>query len=189
MVRSLLMADALCVPHKNRGTVVLAARVVNGMAMCADCFDGKAIETQSRFAAPSIHTRGDDTDIKPETPGPGWRGEQKPVEAKQVKEINYSAMQNDRTGGMKVAEIAKKYGCSDANVYLKTKPPAKRDGARNVAVAKPAPVRAAKPAAKANGNGHELQAALDHLQRRRDDLDAEKDNLDSLIAKLQEFLA
>jgi hypothetical protein len=94
------MPDALCMPHKRRGRIVIAHRIVNGEAMCKNCFEGKPV-----LDAPA--------------------GE-KAMPAK--KNVDWDAVQEDRDDGMIVADVARKHGVSDATVFAHTKRNGKRAG-------------------------------------------------------------
>src|SRR5580704_16248888 len=100
------MPDALCLPHKNRGAQVPAAKIVDGTPMCADCFAGKEIlAAPSRFSEASIHSRDEDPKIKPAGKSLGWRAnagpktspvkpEEKKNMPKERKDLDWITIQN-----------------------------------------------------------------------------------------------
>lgn len=179
------MADALCVPHKNRNSEVLASRIVNGVAMCSDCYEGKPIENiASRFTTPSIHVRGDDPDVKPSAPAMSspWRtnpeAKTAPVNPKEKKkmprertDLDWNKIQNERSDGASVAELSRKYKVANSMIYTRTKAPA---GGSRV----PRTSHKITPA-HSNGDGSYTQiVAL--LRAKRDALTEVIDKLESL---------
>lgn len=197
------MTDASCLPHKNRGfDDVAATRIVSGVPMCRDCTEGKPVENESRFSNPSIHVRGDEQEVKTQPPGTigsSWRGSGKktpPVFAeahvKDKKAIDFIAMQNDRSDGMKVSVIAKKYGCTESNVYIRTR------GSKNGHKPSPAVVERAKKltkptyharAAKVADPGTDHYAAsIEHLRERREILNGEVAKLNVAIEAMEELI-
>lgn len=116
------MAPSFCLPHKNRGAFVSAVRLVGTTPMCQDCFEGKPCEVvASRFTTPSIHARDDQQVVGPakEVKG-GWRAKPEGFVSKH-EGIDAVAMQNDRSDGMSVPDLCKKYSCPKWVVYQKTK--------------------------------------------------------------------
>lgn len=105
------MADALCLPCKNRGREVKAHRLVGTVPMCDDCYRGKP------QPPPAPRATIIETDLRPEA-APG--GSMETTDGRRGK-IDWAAAQRDRDAGLRVAEIAKKYGVSDVSVYTRTK--------------------------------------------------------------------
>lgn len=130
------MADALCLPHKNRNIEVPASRIVAGTPMCAECFAGKEIASvPSRFADASIHTRDDDPEIRPAEKSNGGRrlpgAKTLPVNPEEKKkmpkvrtDLDWLAIQNERSDGVSVADLSKKYRVANSMIYTRTKAPA-----------------------------------------------------------------
>jgi hypothetical protein len=126
------MPDAFCLAHKNRGVEVPATKIIAGSPMCADCFEGKAIESRpSRFAEASIHTRGQDPEIKAGGKSYGWgntgpktlpvKPEEKRRMPKMRTDLDWTAIQNERSEGASVAQLCKKYKVANSMIYTKTK--------------------------------------------------------------------
>jgi hypothetical protein len=99
------MADGLCAPHKAVGRLVPAFYKINGEGICKSCYDGKAISVTTTLPAVKA--------AKPTAPQEGT--------VKEQKQIDWTAVQNDRSEGMKGKEIAKKYGIKEWEIYYKTK--------------------------------------------------------------------
>lgn len=106
------MPDSLCAPCKVRGIEVVAMRLVPegsiNVPKCNSCWRNKVPLALSE-AEKSIRaaTRQDPTE------------EAKPMARKS--NVDWSAAQRDRDGGMSVAEIAKRLGVHVSHVYTHTK--------------------------------------------------------------------
>jgi transposase-like protein len=83
--------------------------------------------------------------------------------------VDWTAAQNDRSSGMAVAEIAKKFGVSEASIYTRTRG-ARRKVRGGGAVQQKAPREAGRPRADAGTNGS-FDAVLADLRERREKLD------------------
>jgi hypothetical protein len=97
------------------------------------------------------------------------------------KNIDWTAVQNDRSDGMSVAEICKKYGVSNPTVYTRTKGPAGKAPARLSKGPRPFKARAAA----AKPNGHQADIDLPAIIR---SLEARRDKINRTIAALQEVI-
>jgi transposase-like protein len=97
------------------------------------------------------------------------------------KDIDWTAVQNDRSDGMSVKDICKKYGVNNPTVYTKTKAPAGKARAR-LSKGPATTFKARTAAAKSNGTAPEvdLPAIIEALIARRD-------KIDRTIAALQEI--
>lgn len=181
------MADALCVPHKNRNSEVLASRIVNGVAMCSDCYEGKPIQNiASRFSTPSIHVRGDDPQLaapaagktqspwrtNPEAKTPPVNPEEKKKMPRERTDLDWNKIQNERSDGASVAELSRKYKVANSMIYTRTKAPASGRTAR-------APRELQRKITPAHSNGDGSYAQIVALLR------AKRDALTEVIDKLE----
>lgn len=199
------MSQALCLPHKNRGETINATKLIGTTPMCQDCADGKPIPTKSRFTEPSIHVRDEGLGEVPhkslEHFGFAWKECAKACGRKvrpnnktgicyycqpkrekampQGKKVDATGMQNDRSDGMSVADIASKYGCSTFTVYNKTK----AGNAKRAIVTTSTSGRANGIVRKSNGTHHSL---LSELRAKRDALDRAITNVEEAIKILDE---
>jgi hypothetical protein len=164
------MSDALCLPHKNRGFTALAHRLVNGTPMCADCFAGKEIapapKADEDFPLPAkVQQKADE--VRERKTMSKWS------------HVDLLALQNDRSDGKPVKEIAAKHKVPEWFVHQKTKAP--ENGARRAtAVAR---VKSAGPREKKQIAVHalaEIAAAIDVLRVKRAEIDEVIEKLESL---------
>jgi hypothetical protein len=104
------MADGLCATHKAAGRLVPAFYKVNGEGICKSCYDGKPINIPGtkptiRLATQAVSQEGTVT---------------------MQKQVDWTAVQNERTSGVKAKEICKKYGIAQWELYYRTKSNGKR---------------------------------------------------------------
>jgi hypothetical protein len=92
----------LCVPHKKLGRLMRAIYTVNGEGMCRPCFRGQQISSNDGAPASALAKKGED----------------KPMPKR--KNIDWTAVQRDRDAGIPVAQLEKKYGCSNPTIYART---------------------------------------------------------------------
>jgi len=191
------MPDAYCEPCKARGAFIAATRIVAGPGgaktpKCDVCFRG-ALEPVAPIPrdAPAERIFRELTPIgrdHPETHhGPKMKTEEaKPMPAK--KEIDWTKVQNERSDGATVAELAKKYGCSTPTICAHTKG---APGGRRASRKAPAEMPAGRPrlvrdAARGrakdapSGLGGQFGPAIGLLKARRDELN-------DLISRLEDL--
>src|SRR5271168_2532187 len=129
-----------CEPCLEQGNHTPAELVMNGMRMCRAHSKSAALSEDD----PPQEINPADVEVREKTKMP----------------MDYAAMQKDRDAGMSVTEICRKYDCSDATVYTKTK-------ARKGVVPKVAPLpkpHRANAAVSSNG----FSVAIADLQRKRE---------------------
>jgi transposase-like protein len=156
-------ASRPCSPCASRGRPnVPATRVMHdGMGKCDACFHGK-VEPLPRSAVDAALGR----------PTPAME------EKAMHKEIDWNAVQNDRTDGkLTVDEIAKKYGVHPSSIYNHTK-----SARQNGAPAKTARLSKTRTVKLSNGAG-ELDVAATVAQ-----LKTKREKIDRSIAALEELL-
>lgn len=161
---------ANCTFHAREGVEVVAHyRTSKGFA-CRDCMQGKPVQPAHTF------THGAPIATLPAELQQKIEARENPMP--NVKNIDYVAMQNDRSDGMQISAIAKKYGCSNANVYLKTKGNGNTKPGPAAKVARlPKPSIVTRSAPEKSGS---IAAAITELRARLN-------IIDELISKLEAF--
>lgn len=206
------MPDAMCLPHKNRNAQVRAVKLVHGVPMCADCFAGKPVETvASRFDSPSIHARdGQPADAAPSDHGypqrsKTWRDCAGGCGAKvnpnnktgvcldcrkketpmpnAVSENDRVAMQNARSDGQRIADIAKKFNVSEITVYKYTKGAKKKSPALMPASTYQVGEKLREP--KPSKGGNVFAEAVAGLKHDREMVAAKLARIDTAIAAIE----
>lgn len=115
--------DAYCAPCKSRGITSIAHRIVARVPKCEACY---------REEREVLKPIGRD---HPETQGKVLTNDMiseriaendgvKEVAIVERKQVDWTKVQNERSDGASVKDLAKKYGVSEANVYLRTRGPA-----------------------------------------------------------------
>lgn len=168
-----------CRPCATRGIAKPATRVMEGgMGKCEECFRGKVDPLP---AAAPVLAGAQKTDAPPlvmRAPAPR---KEKAVPVK--KDIDWLVVQNERSDGAKVVDLAKKYGVHPASIYNNTKgAPGEKRGVHMAADKIRRPFKA-RPAASPNGRHQEFDvaAAIAGLKSKRE-------KIDRSIAALEELL-
>lgn len=157
-----------CRPCATRGIAKPATRVmVGGMGKCDECFRGQVEPLVRDPDAPPLVMRA------PAKKPPDPKTEE--VMPKRRTDVDWLAVQNDRSDGMSVADICKKYRVPNSQVYMKTKGAV--GGGRKV----PRPFKARVAATSTNGHSSDFDvaAAIAGLKARRE-------KIDRLVAMLEE---
>lgn len=169
-----------CRPCATRGIAKPATRVMNGgMGKCEECFRGQVDPLPRAPDAPPLVMHAAEPTKEKAMP-------------KQRTDVDWLAVQNDRSDGMSVAEICKKYRVPNSQVYTKTKgavgggrkvTPAEEKRGSHVAAQKiRRPFKGRAAAASANGHQEfDVAAAIAGLKARRE-------KIDRSIAALEELL-
>jgi hypothetical protein len=143
----------------------------SGMGKCEECFRGQVDPLPPAVDPAPIVMRAPDRFRKP----PDRKTEE--VMPKQRTDVDWLAVQNDRSDGMSVADICKKYRVANSQVYTKTKGAV--GGGRKVA--RPFKARAAAASRNGGGQDFDVEAAIASLK-------AKREKIDRSIAALEELL-
>jgi hypothetical protein len=155
-------------------------------------FEGKAIESRpSRFAEASIHTRGQDPEIKAGGKSYGWgntgpktlpvKPEEKRRMPKMRTDLDWTAIQNERSEGASVAQLCKKYKVANSMIYTKTKASSNGTRVAGGGAKKTIPARTSR----IGGSVTPPKTALGRFAPALDCLRSERDELNELIQKLE----
>lgn len=166
--------EAYCAPCKSRGTTTVAHRLVNRVPKCDACYRND-VEVLKPIGKDHPETQGkvltDDMISERIAENVGVR-EVAIVERKQV---DWAKVQNERSDGVSVKELALKYGVSDVSIYTKTRPPKGKE--RSAPAKKGGRPRKPQPDVPASGRFSEVIAALA----------VERDKLNEAIATLEQL--